>query len=224
MDASKLAPPRFHDIEVQRIRRLLQAGQYQNALAAAERLRSESPDNRDALYMVAVAYRFLHRTTEALVTLQELEKYHPRYARLHQERGHCYIAMRSPGRAIDSFLCAVEFNPSLPGSWRALQLLYTFTDQMEYSRDAAAHLANLLALPPEVVSAYSMFADGEICEAETLIREFLLRHGNHVEGMLLLAKIGISLDVADDAEMLLENVLLLALTITWHDMNTLTRS
>ncbi len=37
-----------------------------------------------------------------------------------------------------------------------------------------------------------------------------LTHGDHIEGMRLLAQIGMKLDVADDAELLLENVLLLA--------------
>ena len=40
--------------------------------------------------------------------------------------------------------------------------------------------------------------------------DYLLAHGDHVEGMRLLAKIGMQLDVTDDAEFLLENVLKLA--------------
>jgi hypothetical protein len=37
--------------------------------------------------------------------------------------------------------------------------------------------ATLAALPPEVVTARSMFMDGEIEEAEALIRRFLMQHG-----------------------------------------------
>jgi tetratricopeptide (TPR) repeat protein len=55
-----------------------------------------------------------------------------------------------------------------------------------------------------------MFADGDISEAERLIRQFLLTHGDHIEGMRLLAKIGSKLDVLDDAEILLEALLKLA--------------
>ena len=62
----------------------------------------------------------------------------------------------------------------------------------------------LAALPAEVVTATSMFADGEIHEAERVVRGYLLAHGNHVEAMRLLAKIGTKLDVLDDAELLLE--------------------
>ena len=38
----------------------------------------------------------------------------------------------------------------------------------------------------------------------------MLTHGNHIEGMRLLAQIGMKLDVVDDAEFLLESVLVLA--------------
>jgi len=55
-----------------------------------------------------------------------------------------------------------------------------------------------------------MFADGEIYDAERVVRQYLLTHGDHVEGMRLLAKIGVELDVLDDAEILLENLLVLA--------------
>ena len=52
-----------------------------------------------------------------------------------------------------------------------------------------------------------MFADGEIFPAERLVRDYLLKHGNHVEAMRLLAKIGMKLEVLDDAEFLLESAL-----------------
>ena len=55
-----------------------------------------------------------------------------------------------------------------------------------------------------------MFADGEIQQAEQVVREYLLKHGDHVEGMRLLAQIGVEHDVLDDAELLLENALRLA--------------
>jgi tetratricopeptide (TPR) repeat protein len=75
---------------------------------------------------------------------------------------------------------------------------------------AAAHVAKLAALPTAVVNATSMFADGEVIAAEQVIRPFLQSNPTHVEGMRLLAQIGMKLDVLDDAEFLLESVLELA--------------
>jgi tetratricopeptide (TPR) repeat protein len=160
--------------------------------------------------MLAVSQRYLNLIPEALATLAELEKHHPDYGRLFQERGHCYVTGRAAESAIAAFTRAVALNGSLPASWRALQTLYGITGQKAEADHAAGQLANLEALPREVVTAFSMYADGEILEAERVVRHFLLTHGNHVEGMRLLAKIGMQLDVVDDAEYLLESVLMIA--------------
>jgi tetratricopeptide (TPR) repeat protein len=104
----------------------------------------------------------------------------------------------------------VNLNPSLPASWNALQALFRMAGQSADAEYAAAQAANLAALPVEIATAFSMYADGEIHDAERVVRQYLLTHGNHVEGMRLLAKIGMDLDIVDDAEVLLENALVLA--------------
>jgi tetratricopeptide (TPR) repeat protein len=147
---------------------------------------------------------------DALATLARFETIHPEYSRLFQERGHCYVAAREPAGAIDAYLRAVNLNPSLPASWKALQVLFGAAGRPEDARTAAAHVAKLASLPPAVVTASSMFADGEIHEAERVVRQFLQSHGDHVEAMRLLAQIGMKLDVLDDAEFLLESVLVFA--------------
>ncbi len=104
----------------------------------------------------------------------------------------------------------MNINPALPASWNALQVLFKMTGQRR-GRDAPRDTSrSSRRLPPEVVTATSLFADGEISPAERSIRDFLLKHGDHVEGMRLLAKIGMKLDVLDDAELLLESALMLA--------------
>jgi tetratricopeptide (TPR) repeat protein len=198
------------EAEVLRIRALLQSNQLAPALQAAAALLVEVPENRDVLYMIAVAQRYLQRIPDALATLEKLEQLHPNYSRLFQERGHCYVGLRQAEPAIDAFLRAVNINAALPASWKALQGLYKMTGQMANSATAGAHVEKLAELPSEVVTASTMFADGEIFPAERLIRDFLLKHGDHVEAMRLLAKIGMKLDVYDDAELLLEGVLRLA--------------
>ncbi len=198
------------ETEVRRIRVLLERSQFAPALAAARTLRAEVPENRDVLYMMAVSLRYLQFIPDALATLAELEKYHPDYSRLFQERGHCHVSIRSVKPAIEAFLRAVQLNPSLPASWNALQVLFRIAGRREDAENAADHVAKLASLPPELLTAFSMFADGEIYDAERIVRQYLLTHGDHVEGMRLLAKIGMKLDVVDDAELLLENVLVLA--------------
>ena len=179
-------------------------------MRAARVLRDEVPQNRDVLYMLAVGLRYLTRIPEALATLAELEKHHPGYARLFQERGHCHVASRAAEPAIEAFVRAVNLNPSLPASWRALNRLFRMTGRPADAEHAAGQVAMLEALPPPILTAFSMFSDGEIHDAEQLVRRYLLTHGDHVEGMRLLAKIGMELDVTDDAELLLESALKMA--------------
>src|SRR5882762_11544037 len=198
------------EAEVLRIRGLIERNQFGAALGAAETLAVSVPENRDVLYMIAVSQRYLQRIPEALAALERLEGLHPKFSRLFQERGHCYVALRDAPRAIEAFIAAVNINPALPASWRTLQTLYRMTGQTKNAEMAAAHVATLAQLPNEIVTATGMFSDGEFAPAEAIVRAYLLEHGNHVEAMRLLARIGLELDVLDDAETLLEAVLELA--------------
>jgi len=198
------------ETEVLRIRGLMEQRQFAPALAAAEELARDQPQNRDALYMMAVTQRYLGRVPEALATLARLEKWHPKFSRLFQERGYCHVARREATPAIEAFVRAVSLNHALAASWKALQTLFRMTNQAQSAANADSHVAKLAALPPEIVTATGMVEDGELLPAEKIVRDYLLKHGDDVEAMRLLARIGLELDVLDDAELLLESVLLLA--------------
>jgi tetratricopeptide (TPR) repeat protein len=198
------------ETEILRIRGLMEQRQFAPALAAAEALAGDYPQNRDALYMMAVCQRYLDRVPDALATLARLEKWHPKFSRLFQERGYCHVARREAEPAIKAFVRAVNLNHALAASWKALQTLFRITNQAHSAANADSHVAKLAELPPQIVTATAMLEDGELLPAEKIVREYLLKHGNDVEAMRLLAKIGLELDVLDDAELLLESALLLA--------------
>jgi tetratricopeptide (TPR) repeat protein len=186
---------------------LMQEHRFADVLQAADALALTVPENRDVLYLRAVAQRRLGDIPAALATLAGLERMHPRFSRLYQERGHCFVALRQAPAAIEAFVRGVHINPALPASWSMLESLYRMTGQTGNAAAAAAHVAKLKTLPPDVVTATALFTDGELAQAEQLIRAFLLKHGHHVEAMRLLARIGIERDVLDDAQLLLEGVL-----------------
>ena len=190
-----------------RVRECLDRGQFAEAQRQAEAWLAATPEDRDGLYMLAVAQRLQGRLAEALATLERLEVLCPEYSRLYQERGHCHVMQRQAQSAIEAFEHAVRLNPALPASWKALEALYRMTGRAADAANAGAHVAKLASLPVAVVTARSMFADGEIEAAEKLVRQYLLTHGDHIEGMRLLAQIGMKHDVLDDAELLLEGVL-----------------
>ena len=193
--------------EVPRIRALLRQKRFAEALADAEALRAHAPDHRDVLLVVATAQRFAGRVPDALTTLAQLERSHPRFSRLHEERGHCFVVMRQAPQAIEAFLVAVNFNHALPASWSMLEGLYRMTGDAENAETAGSHVATLRNIPAEVVTATGLFVDGDLDAAEPMVRAFLLKHGDHLEGMRLLARIGIARKVFDDAELLLAAVL-----------------
>ena len=209
MNASSLNQPAAEiDAQVQRIRALLDRGEFAQALAAAEALHRSQPDHRDARYMVAVSQRRLKRLPEALNTLAALERGHPQFSRLFQERGHCYVAQRNAAAAIEAFEQALQLNAALPASWNALEALYRLTGRPADAQRAAAQIRRLATLPAELIAAEGMFAEGDIVESEQLVRNFLRsKDPLDVDAMWLLAKIGMKLNILDDAELLLETVL-----------------
>jgi tetratricopeptide (TPR) repeat protein len=197
-------------VELARISALLRQRDFPAVLAAAELLLTSFPGERDALLFRAIAERYLGRIPEAMKTLAELERHHPRFSRLHEERGHCYVTLRDAAPAIDAFLAAVRLNNALPASWSMLEGLYRMSGRAEDAQMAAREVAALKGIPPEVVTATSLFLDGELDRAEPMVRAYLLKHGDQLEAMRLLARIGIARKVFDDAELLLAAVLKLA--------------
>jgi tetratricopeptide (TPR) repeat protein len=202
-----MSHPSTVELEVQRLRGLVAERRFAEGLRAAAALLVAVPENRDVLYLRALAQRHVGDIPAALATLAGLEQLHPRFSRLYQERGHCHVALKQAPAAIDAFLRGVRINPALPASWSMLEGLYRMSGQTANAAEAAAHVATLKKLPPEVVTATALFSDGELTTAEHVIRAFLVRHGHHVEAMRLLARIGIERDVLDDAQLLLEAVL-----------------
>ena len=198
------------DAELAAMRSLVRADKFDDAVAAGKALLARAPDQRDALLLTAVAQRFSGRIVDAVDTLAILERQHPRFSRLHEQRGHCFVFARQAEAAIGAFSVAVGLNHSLPDSWSMLEGLYRMTGNSAGRNAAAAQVATLRKLPPEVVTATGLFADGDLDQAERMIRSFLLSHGNDIEGMRLLARIGIERKVFDDPEILLAALLEIA--------------
>jgi predicted Zn-dependent protease len=189
------------------LRRLIEQERFGDALARADALLASAPEHRDLLYMRAVCLRHLQRLPQALATLETLENLHPAYPRLFQERGHCHVFLRQAPEAIRAFSRAVELNPALPASWRLLASLYALVGHERNAEAANKNVAMLSRLAPEVVTARSMLLDGNLLEAEELIRGYLKRAPDDIEAMRVLAQIAHRSDFSKDASLLLEAVL-----------------
>jgi tetratricopeptide (TPR) repeat protein len=192
---------------VGRLRMLQRQGQHAAVVRDVHDLLSDRPDDRDLLLIEATSLRYLGRVDEALETLDRLERLYPAFGRQQEERGLCRVAQKDAPGAIGALLRAVDLNPALTKSWSMLEGLYRLIGDQENAALAASSVAKLKTLPAEVVTATSLFSEGDLGRAETMIRGFLIQRGDHPEAMRLLAKIGIAQDALDDAEFLLEAVL-----------------
>lgn len=201
------SPTPVPDSELRELQQLIEQRRFEDALAFSDRLLEWSPGHRDLLYMRAVALRHLQRVPEALATLEVLEDTHPAYPRLFQERGHCYVFLKQAPEAIRAFSRAVELNPALPASWRLLASLYQMVGRTQESANAAQHVAKLATLATEVVTARSMLADGNLREAEDLIRGYLRLKPDDIEALRVLAQVAHQNEFSKDAATLLEAVL-----------------
>ncbi|MCJ2177187.1 tetratricopeptide repeat-containing sulfotransferase family protein [Novosphingobium album (ex Hu et al. 2023)] len=165
---------------------------------------------RDALLHEAQSLRASGRVPEALLALARLRALHPRFSRLYQERGHCLVLLRDGPAAIEALREAVQLNPTLPASWDMLEQLYRMLGDTAQAAAAAQHLAILQQLPSEVVVANSLCADGDLAEAEEVLRGYLRKDSGNVGALRLLARIRQDREAPEDAQSLLEAVLDLA--------------
>jgi tetratricopeptide (TPR) repeat protein len=192
--------------ELRRIQELTWARRHTEALAAVRALMRRAPSRRGALYLSALNQRLLDQAKNALETLDALERAHPDYSLLFQERGHCHVALGDPARAIESFERAVELNPALASSWAMLERLLGAGGQAERAGVASQHLSKLKELPPAIVKAGSWFCDGEHVAAENLLTSYIAREGRHVEALRLLGRIAQRRGAPDRAEGLFREV------------------
>ena len=159
----------------------------------------------EARYALAVSRRYRKDYSGAARALDELLTIAPRHSRAHQERGHTLLAENRPEEAAGAYAKAVEGNPGLLASWKALANLHERSGRAERARVAKAQAAYLAGLPQELRGVIDLVHEGRLLKAERLCRQFLKQNRRHVEGMRLLADIGVRLKVYDDAEFLLES-------------------
>lgn len=168
---------------------------------------SASTASRDALLQHARDLRGGKRIPEALAALARLQTSYPRFSRLYQERGHCHVLLGDASAAIEALREAVSLNPTLPASWDMLEQLYRRLGDTTQSTLAAQHLALLKQLPPAVVMANSLLADGDLTSAEEVIREHLRHDPDNVGTLRLLARIRSQRGAPAEAELLLRSAL-----------------
>jgi tetratricopeptide (TPR) repeat protein len=189
-------------------RGLIEAARFDQAeggLLALLRQQLTAGQSVEAWYTLAVARRYGKDTSGALDAVDALLALAPEHSRAFQERGYAYLAENRPLDAAVAFGRAVELNPGLIGSWKALANLHDIAGREQQANFARAQIEFLGTLPPVLLAVIDLLHEGKLAKAEGLCRQFLKDHPHHIEAMRLLADIGTRLRVLDDAEFLLES-------------------
>ena len=155
--------------------------------------------------MAAVAARYLKQFDDAAAHLRQLHDAMPEYGRAWQEEGHLALARGDKQAAMAAFARATRFNSALEASWREQAKLAGELGQSGDAAAARAQLERLQKLPRELIAVTNHLHEGRLLRAEEICRHYLRQNPRNVEGMRLLARIGIELGVLDDAEFLLES-------------------
>lgn len=215
---------------IQQLKVLLQQGKLQQVADESQTLINQlrqdpnttnNQTQAELLYLNAVANRLLKQTPTAQEAVAALLKLAPNHARAFQEQGYLYREQAQFSKAANAFYQATQRNPALLSSWLVLLELYRAQQQSDNTHSThntgqtnSAKTATVLAeqqiqylqsLPKPILGAQDLFYDGNLASAEQVCRQFLQNNGHHPEGMLLLARIGIALNIYRDAEFLLES-------------------
>ena len=204
----------------EQIKVALQNGDSGTACQLAKDARDMAPGDSRFVLMHGVALRRngQHKAAEPLLRqiLVEAEG----LVLAHHELG---LALKGQGRlseAIMSLETAVRLQPGLKTAWRDLYELRASQGDDVAAADAYRRsLGSQQGLDPLLTKVLDLMQAGRLGAAEGICREYLKRRPHDVDAIRLLAEIGITLGMLDEAIVLLERCLALAPNFTIAQAN-----
>lgn len=209
--------------ETLNIQKLMQAGKFNLALKAAQKMTLAGQDPRhiegdrdrdthakslkyvEGLYLQAVNARFLKNYDLAQEILGNLRRVAPDFGRGLQEEGHL---ARDEGRfddALAAYRRACKANPGLTSSWQSQTAILNRQGKKREASQTQYQADRLAALPSVLHAATNLIYENKTVKAEKLVRGFLQKTPHHIEAMRLLAEIGMRFGVFEEADFLLES-------------------
>ena len=204
----------------EQIKVAIQNGDSGTACQLAKDARDMAPGDSRFVLMHGVALRRngQHKAAEPLLRqiLVEAEG----LVLAHHELG---LALKGQGRlseAIMSLETAVRLQPGLKTAWRDLYELRASQGDDVAAADAYRRsLGSQQGLDPLLTKVLDLMQAGRLGAAEGICREYLKRRPHDVDAIRLLAEIGITLGMLDEAIVLLERCLALAPNFTIAQAN-----
>ena len=205
--SAMISAPAIHAENLKQAQLQIRAGQFADALDGLANVLQADPDHLEALYMSAVAARYLKKFDTALAFITRLKAVNPEFGRAYQEEGHLARDQGLQTQALSAYTRACQYNPALEASWTAQAKILISLGQPQPGAIAQAHADRLKDMPRHLVAVTNHLHEGRLFKAEDLCRTFLKSNPANTEAMRLLAEIGSRLGVLGDAEILLENAI-----------------
>ena len=204
----------------EQIKVALQNGDSGTACQLAKDARDMAPGDSRFVLMHGVALRRngQHKAAEPLLRqiLVEAES----LVLAHHELG---LALKGQGRLSEAIIAletAVRLQPGLKTAWRDLYELRASQGDDVAAADAYRRsLGSQQGLDPLLTKVLDLMQAGRLGAAEGICREYLKRRPHDVDAIRLLAEIGITLGMLDEAIVLLERCLALAPNFTIAQAN-----
>ena len=195
---------------VESARKYLKESNFERALSLAKEALSIDPNHVTALFVLGATQRRAGHSVDAEKTMLRVVESVPQLAAAHQELGLNYLARGQLNEAKKALKTSLQQDASLPASWRFLgQVL---SSQGDEEGAAEAYRKELMCREPDpaIKKALKLFSTGRLGIAEGICREYLRNNPRDVNAIRLLAEIGATLGVVDEAILLLERCLELA--------------
>ena len=204
----------------EQIKVALQNGDSETACQLAKDARDMAPGDSRFVLMHGVALRRNGQHKEAEPLLRRILVEAEGLVLAHHELG---LALKGQGRlseAIMSLETAVRLQPGLKTAWRDLYELRASQGDDVAAADAYRRsLGSQQGLDPLLTKVLDLMQAGRLGAAEGICREYLKRRPHDVDAIRLLAEIGITLGMLDEAIVLLERCLALAPNFTIAQAN-----
>ncbi len=168
------------------------------------------PDSEPGRRILAAALRGQGKAEASVEQLQGLVARNIGSASFLNEWGQSLAAVGRHQEAIENLQRAVKLDPRQADAWKALGDQLMLAGQADAAQDAYQRYSALVVRHPELAEAADLIRAGKLAKAEQLVRTLVKRHPDDVNGLRMLADIGMKLNRYDDARVLLERCLQLA--------------
>jgi tetratricopeptide (TPR) repeat protein len=168
------------------------------------------PGSEPGKRILAAALRKQGKAEASLAELQDLVAHNLGSAGFLSEWGQSLAAAGRNQDALKALQRSVQLDPRQPDAWRTLGDQLALAGQDEQAQQAYQRYNGLIVRFPELAEAAELMRTGKLGKAEKLVREFAKGHPDDVNGLRMLADIGMKLSRYDDARILLERCLELA--------------